>query len=118
MRNKDIRLAIAGLGAIGLRVAKAVDSGKVAGVTLTAVSANDREAASERVAGFSNPPQVLPLSELADHADVIVDIECPLNSMLVRQFDFFSYTKKSFENGRLLLGFCISVSKIGVDKPY
>ena len=73
MRNKDIRLAIAGLGAIGLRVAKAVDSGKVAGVTLTAVSANDREAASERVAGFSNPPQVLPLSELADHADVIVE---------------------------------------------
>ena len=34
-------LAIAGLGAIGLKVARAVDAGAVPGITLTAVSAKD-----------------------------------------------------------------------------
>ena len=34
-------LAIAGLGAIGLKVARAVDGGAVPGITLSAVSAKD-----------------------------------------------------------------------------
>jgi aspartate dehydrogenase len=73
MSNKNIRLAIAGLGAIGLRVAQAIDRSEVAGMTLVAVSANNENAAAERVAGFSTPPDVLALHELAGHADVVVE---------------------------------------------
>ena len=43
-------LAIAGLGAIGLKVARAVDAGAVPGITLTAVSAKDITRGRARVA--------------------------------------------------------------------
>jgi aspartate dehydrogenase len=73
MSNTDLRLAIAGLGAIGMRVAKAVDGGQVAGIKLVAVSANDKDAAANRVSGLENPPTIMGLAELADHADIIVE---------------------------------------------
>ncbi|MDH3743342.1 MAG: aspartate dehydrogenase [Hyphomicrobiales bacterium] len=71
--TKDIKLAIAGLGAIGLKVARTVDAGKVPGVRLTAVSARDKPAAAERLADLANPPEVVELGELANRADVIVE---------------------------------------------
>ena len=37
-----MKLAIAGLGAIGLAVARAVDAGRVPGLSVVAVSARDR----------------------------------------------------------------------------
>lgn len=70
---ESLRLAIAGLGAIGMRVARAADSGEVPGIRLVAVSANDRKAAIARVSDFATPPMVQPLAELADHADVVVE---------------------------------------------
>ena len=73
MISKDIRLAIAGLGAIGMRVAKAADQSQLAGIRLVAVSARDKERAAERVAGFETPPKILALNQLAEHADVIVE---------------------------------------------
>ena len=73
MNGTDLRLAIAGLGAIGMRVAQAVDQGAVAGVRLVAVSAKDRNAATRRLDGLANPPAVLALKDLADHADVVVE---------------------------------------------
>ncbi len=69
----DLRVAIAGLGAIGLRAAKAVDAGEVPGMRLTAVSAKDHTRAARRVAGFRTPPDILPLEGLAEVADVIVE---------------------------------------------
>ena len=72
-RDRDIRLGIAGLGAIGLKVARAVDNGDVPGVRLTAVSAQDLPRARDRVAGFQAVPEVMAASDLASHADVIVD---------------------------------------------
>ena len=71
--DKRQRLAIAGLGAIGLRVAEAVDRGEVDGIELTAVSANERAAAAKRVSGFRVAPDVLPIEDLPDHADVVVE---------------------------------------------
>lgn len=71
--SNDIRLAIAGLGSIGLKVARAVDAGAVPGVRLTAVSARDKPAATKRLADLTAPPAVMDLAELADHADVIVE---------------------------------------------
>lgn len=73
MRKTEKRLAIAGLGAIGMRVAQAVDAGDVPGINLVAVSANNKEAAVDRVSGFLRPPKVTDLTELADVADVIVE---------------------------------------------
>lgn len=71
--DKRLRLAIAGLGAIGLRVAEAVDRGDVDGIELAAVSAKDRTAAAARVSVFRVAPKVLPLEDLPDHADVVVE---------------------------------------------
>ena len=51
--RKEITLGIAGLGAIGMGVARAVDQGEVPGMRLVAVSANDIDRAQKRVAEFS-----------------------------------------------------------------
>lgn len=68
----NYRVGIGGLGAIGSKVARALDDG-IPGLTLTAVSARDREAAAGRVAGFRCPPPVVALKELAGCADVVVE---------------------------------------------
>lgn len=69
----ELTLAIAGLGAIGLRVAGAVDRGEVPGIRLTAVSARDRAGAQARLAGLARPPAVVALPELAALADIVVE---------------------------------------------
>lgn len=71
--KKPVRLAIAGLGTIGLAVARRIDAGEIPGLTVTAVSARDRDAAATRLSDFNAPPQVLPLGELADAADIVVE---------------------------------------------
>lgn len=71
--NGEIRLGIAGLGAIGMHVARFVDQGKLEGFRLTAVAASDLERARERVSDFAAPPLVTTSGELSDHADVIVE---------------------------------------------
>ncbi|MEM6744001.1 MAG: aspartate dehydrogenase [Pseudomonadota bacterium] len=73
MEQQAVRVAVAGLGAIGMRVARAVDEGEAPGCRLTAVSANDPAKAAARVSGFRAPPPVLPLEALADIADVVVE---------------------------------------------
>jgi aspartate dehydrogenase len=69
----EFTLGIAGLGAIGLRVAEAVDRGEVPGIRLTAVSASDHSRAKSRLAGLARPPAVVTLAELAGQADIIVE---------------------------------------------
>lgn len=69
----DIKLGIAGLGAIGLKVAKAVDRGDLPGLRLTAVSARDLDGARQKVSEFSTVPDVVDANELASLADVIVE---------------------------------------------
>jgi aspartate dehydrogenase len=64
-------VAIAGLGAIGLALAEALDRG-VDGLRLVAVSARDLERAGERVAGFAHPPRVTDIAGLGE-ADIIVE---------------------------------------------
>lgn len=67
-----LRVAVGGLGAIGLQVARALDQG-IDGLALSAVSANNKERAAARVAGFRAPPAVLDLAALADAADIVVE---------------------------------------------
>jgi aspartate dehydrogenase len=66
-----LTVAIGGLGAIGLKVAQALDRG-VEGLLLTLVSARDRERARANVAGFAAAPKVVEVADLAE-ADVVVE---------------------------------------------
>ena len=64
-------VAIGGLGAIGLALARALDQG-VPGLRLVAVSAKDRAKAAANVAGFRDVPRVVDLADLAT-ADIVVE---------------------------------------------
>ncbi|WP_315837372.1 aspartate dehydrogenase [Bradyrhizobium prioriisuperbiae] len=74
------RIAIAGLGAIGLRIAEALDQGGLPGCELVAVSANNRDKARERLAHLSRPVSVVAIEELEALADVV--IECAPAALL------------------------------------
>jgi aspartate dehydrogenase len=67
----NLTVAIGGLGAIGLSLARALDAG-VAGLRLVAVSAADKARAAKRVAGFRAVPEVVGLADLAA-ADIVVE---------------------------------------------
>jgi aspartate dehydrogenase len=67
-----LTVGIAGLGAIGLRLARALDAG-VEGLRLVAVSSRDAAKARAAVAGFAAPPVVAGLADLAGLADVVVE---------------------------------------------
>lgn len=69
----DVRkVAVAGLGAVGLKVATALAKG-MNGLELVAVSAADPMRAQARVAGFARVPPVLPLERLPEVADIVVE---------------------------------------------
>jgi aspartate dehydrogenase len=64
-------VGIAGLGAIGLPLARALDAG-VPGLTLAAVAARDEVRAAAKVNGFRAPPSVVNLADLAE-CDIVVE---------------------------------------------
>ena len=66
------RIAIAGLGAVGMAIAERLDKG-LPGYRLAAVSARSREAAAERLQGFAATVPVLPIEELEPAADIVVE---------------------------------------------
>lgn len=69
----DLKVGIAGLGAIGKAVACAVDAGVVPGMRLVAVSARDQAKAQGVIRDFRSPPRLAGLAELAEAADVVVE---------------------------------------------
>lgn len=64
-------VAIGGLGAIGLKLARALDAG-VDGLALIAVAARDKAKTEASLRGFRAPPRIVALSELAE-ADIVVE---------------------------------------------
>jgi aspartate dehydrogenase len=88
-------VGVAGLGAIGLRVARALDAGAVPGLRLTAVSARDRARAAEKLADFRAAPPIVGLAELAALGEVVV--ECAAAAV------FAEVAGPAIEAGRLLL---------------
>jgi aspartate dehydrogenase len=64
-------VAIGGLGAIGLKLARALDQG-VEGLRLVAVSARDHAKAEANLHDFRAPPRVVSLDRLAE-ADIVVE---------------------------------------------
>ncbi len=67
-----LTVAVGGLGAIGLEVARALKRG-IHGLELAAVSARDRDKAARNMADFAKPVPVLGLAELGGRADIVVE---------------------------------------------
>jgi aspartate dehydrogenase len=67
-----IRVAIAGVGAIGKIVARRLDEG-IEGLALAAVAARDVARAEAAMAGFLRPVPVVPLARLWENADLVVE---------------------------------------------
>jgi aspartate dehydrogenase len=74
-----IRVAIAGLGAVGLSVVAALEDG-IPGCMLTAVSANDLEKAKQRLPNISERVRFVKVEELEPLADLVV--ECAPGALL------------------------------------
>jgi aspartate dehydrogenase len=85
------RIAIAGLGAIGLAIANALDRG-IDGVTLTAVSARDKDGARRRLAKLGNQVEVVDIADLEPRADIV--IECAPAELLPQIAEPFLKTGK------------------------
>jgi aspartate dehydrogenase len=69
---KPIRIAIAGLGAIGLKIAEALDAG-IPGCILAVVSARDLAGARARLSHLKHQVPVVPLDSLEPLADIVVE---------------------------------------------
>jgi aspartate dehydrogenase len=67
-----VRVAIAGLGAIGLQLAHSLDRG-LAGYTLAAASANDKVKAAERLSHGAGRVPVVAIDELEPLADLVIE---------------------------------------------
>lgn len=89
------RVGLAGLGAIGLQVARRIDAGDLDGLVLTAVAAHDEAKAQRNLAGFRSAPKILPLERLAEVSDVVV--EC------VPAASFLAAAEPPIRSGRMLM---------------
>jgi len=67
-----LRVAIGGFGAIGSVVAHRLDQG-IEGLTLAAVAARDVARAEAAMAGFARRAPVVPLAQLSEGADIVVE---------------------------------------------
>jgi len=95
---KELTVAIGGFGAIGQVIAERLDGGNP-GLRLTAVSARDHAKAEAKMAGYQRKVPVLPLAELADHADIVV--ECAPASV------FREIAEPALSQGKILLSLSV-----------
>ena len=72
MSAPPTRVAVAGLGAVGLPVARALAAG-VEGLELTAVAANDLDRARRKMEAIAPDIPVVPGADLAAHAEIVVE---------------------------------------------
>lgn len=78
MPATELKVGIAGLGTIGLPVARWLDAaGKDLGLTLAGVAARDEARAAERIASLASPPPVLGLAELVEASDIVLEVLPP-----------------------------------------
>jgi aspartate dehydrogenase len=94
MSESVLRVGIAGLGAVGLEVARRIDAG-IQGLALTAVSARDHDKAREKLAGLRTQPEIVSVPELAEICDVIVEGLPPSA--------FLSVAEPAIERGRVFM---------------
>ncbi|MBR0833633.1 aspartate dehydrogenase [Bradyrhizobium manausense] len=77
--SNELRVAIAGLGSIGSKIATALDQG-IEGLSLSAVAVRDPVKHRAFLNGLRRPPKILPIDQLGDAADIVV--ECAPSSRL------------------------------------
>ena len=70
--SNGLRVAIAGLGAIGSKIASALDQG-IEGLSLAAVAVREAGKHQAFLGGLRRPPQILPIDQLGDAADLVVE---------------------------------------------
>ena len=70
--RQALRIAIAGMGAIGTTIANELNVG-IPGCELAAVSAKNLDRARQTVAHFTRPIKVVPIEELEAYADIVVE---------------------------------------------
>ena len=70
--DKTLRVALGGLGAVGLPVARRLAAG-LPGLSLAAVSARDPDRAAARLRAVGIAVPIVPLATLAEDADIIVE---------------------------------------------
>jgi aspartate dehydrogenase len=75
----SLRVAVAGLGPIGTKVAQALDRG-IDGLVLTAVSVQNPDKHQGWLGKLTTPPAVLPIEQLSEAADIV--IECAPGRLL------------------------------------
>ena len=90
-----LKVAIAGIGAIGLPVARSIDAGAIPGLTLVAVAARDEAKARAAMTRFKAPSAIVGLAALAEAADVVV--EC------LPSAQFTAVARPAIERGRIFM---------------
>ena len=68
-----LTVAIAGLGAIGLKVASALDRGHIPGLVLAALAVGDRAKAEAKLRAFAAQPKIVAIDQLGEHASVVLE---------------------------------------------
>jgi len=71
-QQKELRVAIAGLGSIGTKIATALDHG-IDGLVLTAVAVREPGRHRAFLSGLRHAPAILPIDQLAEAADIVVE---------------------------------------------
>ena len=71
-KQTELRVAIAGLGSIGWRVARELDRG-IAGLVLSAVAVREPGEHRDFLSGLRVHPVVLPIERLWEAADIVVE---------------------------------------------
>ena len=71
-KSPNVRVAVAGLGAIGSKVVTALDEG-IDGLVLAAVSVQNVEKHRAWLSGLTAIPKILPIEALAEAADIVVE---------------------------------------------
>jgi aspartate dehydrogenase len=71
--STNIKVGIAGMGAIGSAIVKHISQGNIPGFTLSAVAVRDRGKAEAALGAMTSRVQICELSELAENADVVIE---------------------------------------------
>lgn len=95
VNRAELKLGIAGLGAIGLAVAHAVDAGRVPGIRFAGASVRDQDKARRATESFRSPSAFMNLAALAEACDVIV--EC------LPSAQFAAIATPAVEHGRIFM---------------
>jgi aspartate dehydrogenase len=79
MSSRVARVAVVGLGAIGIKVVQALDHG-IDGLALVALSAQNPDKHGDFIGSLATKPDVLPIEQLSDISDIV--IECAPSALL------------------------------------